>query len=165
MSLWSLLCIICVLLNQTVLVDCRCSGKTYCPPSWLAFKDNCYLLVRVEYNYHAAEQHCQSLSEKGRPAHLVSIQDEEENQFVAQYTKSVLGQERALWIGYNDIDVEGVFIWIDGSPVGYKSWATGFPAGSAYGNQDCTATYNTMWTDAWCTNPTFSMCKMQGYTF
>ena len=102
MSLWSLLCIICVLLNQTVLVDCRCSGQIYCPPSWLAFKDNCYLLARVKYNYHAAEQHCQSLSERGRPAHLVSILDEEENQFVTHYGND-------LWIGYNDLDVEGVY--------------------------------------------------------
>ena len=159
MSLWSLLCIICVLLNQTVLVDCRCSGQTYCPPSWLAFKDNCYLLVRVRYNYHAAEQHCQSLSERGRPAHLVSILDEEENQFVTHYGND-------LWIGYNDLDVEGVYTWIDGSPVGYEGWAPGFPVGDARGNQDCIVTYKrTMWKEYFCSQSMRSMCKMQGYTF
>ena len=159
MSLWSLLCIICVLLNQTVLVDCRCSGKTYCPPSWLAFKDNCYLLVRETKNYQDAEQHCQSLSERGRPAHLVSILDEEENQFVAHS-----GNE--LWIGYNDLDVEGVYTWIDGSPVGYEGWAPGFPVGDAYGNQDCIVTYkSTMWKEYYCSHIMFSMCKMKGYTF
>ncbi|XP_033627248.1 C-type mannose receptor 2-like [Asterias rubens] len=114
----------------------ECSGQTYCPRSWLAFKDNCYLLVRETKNYHAAEQHCQSLSERGRPAHLVSILDEEENQFVAQYTKTVLGQYEVLWIGFNDLDVEGVYTWKDGSPVGYESWKPGYPVGDAHGDQD-----------------------------
>ena len=160
MSLWSLLCIVCVLLNQTVLVDCRCSGQIYCPRSWLVFKDNCYLLVREAKNYDA-EQHCQSLSERGRPAHLASILDEEENQFVAHYTQSA-----EPWIGYNDLDVEGVYTWLDGSPVGYESWKPGYPVGDAYGDQDCILMNNgPVWKEYWCYGGMYSVCKIKRYTF
>ena len=31
------------------------------------------------------------------------------------------------WIGYNDIDNEGTFVWDDGSTSTYTNWADGEP--------------------------------------
>ncbi len=37
---------------------------------------------------------------------------------------------RPAWIGANDRDVEGTWMWPDASTVGYDDWAAGFPTGS-----------------------------------
>ena len=119
----------------------------------------------MKYNYQDAEQHCQSLSERGRPAHLVSILDEEENQFVAQFTEPISNKNIQLWIGYNDLEVEGVYTWIDGSPAGYESWRSSYPDKDKLGNPDCILTFEKLWKDLACSLERYSVCKMEGYSF
>lgn len=36
---------------------------------------------------------------------------------------------RSLWIGLNDVEREGTFVWSSGAPVTYTNWAPGEPAG------------------------------------
>src|SRR5262245_18751352 len=59
--------------------------------------------------------------------HLVTINDAAENQFVfAQFT-TYGGVQRALWIGLNDQDVEGTFVWASNDPSSYRNWAANEP--------------------------------------
>ncbi|KAI6660002.1 hypothetical protein LOD99_14343 [Oopsacas minuta] len=55
------------------------------------------------------------------------------------------------WIGLNDINAEGTYIWADGSDSAYRNWAPGEP--NSNGNEDCVQTFgNPKWNDLRCTN-------------
>ena len=91
---------------------------------------------------------------------MVSILSKEENEFVVGFVISRHGSNQEIWIGYNDLDVEGTYTWLDGSPGGYDSWRPGFPVGDAYGNQDCILTYQKLWKEYPCGNSQGAVCKM-----
>lgn len=92
----------------------------------------------------AAQAFAQSLG-----ANLVSIQSAAENACIinALNTKGFGG---IIWIGFNDEEQEGSFVWYDQSPVTYTNWAPGEPNNSG-GNEDCTQIYpNGQWNDLPC---------------
>ena len=54
------------------------------------------------------------------------------------------------WIGLNDIDNEGTFVWADGSGSTFRFWASGQP-NDDQDNQDCVETYGDVsWNDLPC---------------
>ena len=86
------------------------------------------LYREVPLNWTAAEAHCVTLG-----GHLASAHSMAENAILA----SLCGDEEC-WIGFNDIDVEGTWRWIDGSianfssfPGGVAPWNPGEPNGLA----------------------------------
>lgn len=62
--------------------------------------------------------------------HLVSIDDAAENEWVRANVANFGGVDRRLWIGFNDVQVEGQFVWTDGTPTGYTNWNQGEPNNS-----------------------------------
>ncbi|KAI6661354.1 hypothetical protein LOD99_10021 [Oopsacas minuta] len=55
----------------------------------------------------------------------------------------------SCWIGLNDINGEGTYIWADGSDSIYRNWAPGEP--NNLGDEDCVHTYgNPNWNDQEC---------------
>ncbi|CAG0903732.1 unnamed protein product [Cyprideis torosa] len=88
---------------------------------------------------------------------LVTIESAAENAFVF----GLLSAE--AWIGLNDIDSEGAFVWSDGSPREYTNWFDNEPDNSG-GIQDCVnmnypgdggglPAYGEKWDDADCNHP------------
>lgn len=69
---------------------------------------------------------------------LTSIHSAAENAFVNGIAATVGG---TVWIGINDIDTEGDFVWSDGSEVTYENWSNGEPNDFNQGNpgEDVTA--------------------------
>ena len=62
---------------------------------------------------------------------------------------STATQNLECWIGYNDIDTEGTFVWDDGSTSTFTNWVNGEPNQS--GDEDCVHTRsNLQWNDANC---------------
>ena len=55
--------------------------------------------------------------------HLVAINSAAEQSLLL----SLFGGTEPLWIGLTDRDVEGVFVWTNGDPLTYTSWAPGEP--------------------------------------
>ena len=78
---------------------------------------------------------------------LATVTSSEENTLL--YSLATSGT--SCWIGLNDIDVEGIFVWADGSSSSYRSWSSGQP-NNVDDNQDCVEMYNNQyWNDDGCT--------------
>ena len=77
----------------------------------------------------------------------MSIANQEEYAFVQSLHSS------AIWLGYNDIDHEGTFVWSDGSPDTFQKWYRGEP-NNAGGGEDCAYTRggksSSTWNDLGC---------------
>src|SRR5690554_3861010 len=107
-----------------------------------------YFLNTQSMSGSEAQDYAESLG-----ANLVSIQSQAENDCLLAGLNT-LGQTGTIWIGLNDEDVEGTFVWYDQSPVTYTNWAPGEPNNSG-GNEDCVQIYPTgsspgMWNDLNC---------------
>jgi hypothetical protein len=70
-------------------------------------------------------------------AHLTTVQDFAENEWIRSTWQNYQGTPHDLWIGYTDRLVEGTFAWADGSTSTYTNWDPGEPnnalAGEDYG--------------------------------
>ena len=79
-----------------------------CPPYWTQFYEGCYRVIGTRRKWQDAENDCKKLSPSGRFAHLASINDYYEQQFVtALCAESLSGYTNDVWIGASDIRVEG----------------------------------------------------------
>lgn len=92
---------------------------------------------------------------------LASIVDDGENTWLAD-TASGFGHWETWWIGFTDADVEGTFLWSDGTAPVYSKWNAGEPNNS--GDEDCTQIYvfvygwHTKWNDEKCANSQKYIC-------
>jgi uncharacterized delta-60 repeat protein len=68
--------------------------------------------------------------------HLVSVNSEAEQNFLARTFLNGLDRIRPFWIGFNDVSVEGNFVWSSGEPRIYTGWEPGEP--NNVGNTDYT---------------------------
>lgn len=85
------------------------------------------------HRYFLLEQDTWTNSEAAATAlggHLVTINDQDENDWVYDTFASYGGVQRNLWIGLNDTDQEGTFVWTSGEAVTYTNWADGEPNNS-----------------------------------
>jgi hypothetical protein len=62
----------------------------------------------------------------GADAHLVTINDQDEQNWVYD-TFRFLGYGQYFWIGLNDVAEEGTFVWTSGEPFSYDNWKPGEP--------------------------------------
>lgn len=59
--------------------------------------------------------------------HLVTINDDAENEWVRAEMLGFDGEDRRTWLGFNDAEVEGEFAWSSGETPGYTNWNGGEP--------------------------------------
>src|SRR5262245_20248589 len=59
--------------------------------------------------------------------HLVTINDQAENDWVYDTFSQFDGIPRALWLGFNDRLEEGKFVWASGEISSYTQWSQGQP--------------------------------------
>jgi len=71
-----------------------------------------------------------AISEGGQ---LLTINDQAMN----DYLLTMFPGNGKYWIGYNDIDNEGQFVWDDGSTSSYINWTDGQPSNSGSSGEDC----------------------------
>ncbi|XP_047387515.1 low affinity immunoglobulin epsilon Fc receptor isoform X4 [Sciurus carolinensis] len=116
------------------------SACNTCPEQWLHFQQKCYYFGKGAKRWVQARFTCSDL--EGR---LVSIHSQEEQDFLTKHAN-----KRGSWIGLRDLDLEGEFIWMDGSPVGYSNWNPGEPNNQDQG-EDCVMMRGSgKWNDASC---------------
>ncbi|XP_037069239.1 lectin BRA-3-like [Pollicipes pollicipes] len=128
-------------------------AATPCPNRWLANGGFCYLASTYTASWREARTACNAM---GAGSDLVSIHSNAENDVVASY----LGA-RGAWIGLNDLDSEGHFVWSDGSQLSYANWQDGQP--NNFLDQDCVNIVEDnsgQWDDNHCVEKKDFVCKM-----
>jgi hypothetical protein len=65
--------------------------------------------------------------------HLATVDDQAEHDWISAQWHNWQGTDVDLWIGLNDAAVEGTFVWVDGTPVGYTNWDQNEPNDGAGG--------------------------------
>uniref|UniRef100_A0A8C6A485 Fc epsilon receptor II n=1 Tax=Marmota marmota marmota TaxID=9994 RepID=A0A8C6A485_MARMA len=111
-----------------------------CPEGWLHFRQKCYYFGQGAKRWVQARFTCDDL--EGR---LVSIHSQEEQDFLTKRAN-----KKGSWIGLRDLDLEGEFIWMDGSPLDYSNWNLGEPNNGDQG-EDCVMMLGSgKWNDASC---------------
>ncbi|XP_045044184.2 low affinity immunoglobulin epsilon Fc receptor isoform X4 [Desmodus rotundus] len=111
-----------------------------CPEEWISFQRKCYYFGEGAKRWIQARYACNKLN--GR---LVSIHNQEEQDFLAKYVN-----KKGSWIGLRDLDIEGEFVWMDGSPLDYSNWRPGEPNNGGEG-EDCVMMLGLgQWNDAFC---------------
>lgn len=106
---------------------------------------NGHLYYAVSRNtWTGAEAEAQSLG-----GHLVTINDEDENNWVWETFAPLIGG--LLWIGLNDAEQEGTFVWSSGEPTSYFNWwcrsETDCEPNNANGAEDYVEMNNYVWND------------------
>ncbi|XP_058513860.1 low affinity immunoglobulin epsilon Fc receptor [Ochotona princeps] len=116
------------------------SSCNTCPENWISFQYKCYYFGEGSKQWVQARFACDHL--QGR---LVSIHSREEQDFLTERVSM-----RGSWIGLRDLDREGEFIWMDGSPLDYSNWSPGEPNNGGQG-EDCVMMLGSgHWNDAFC---------------
>uniref|UniRef100_A0A3Q2EEW5 Collectin-11 n=1 Tax=Cyprinodon variegatus TaxID=28743 RepID=A0A3Q2EEW5_CYPVA len=112
-----------------------------------------YLLVKEEKSYADAEAYCQA-----RGGHLAMPKDDGANALIAGYITEA-GLSR-VYIGIHDLDREGVFTYVDGSPMTtFSKWRKGEP-NDAFDDEDCSEMVASgEWTDVACHPTMFFICE------
>ncbi|XP_015711711.1 collectin-10 isoform X3 [Coturnix japonica] len=112
-----------------------------------------YYIVKEEKNYREALMHC-----KDRGGTLAMPKGEVINALLADYISSS-GLFRAF-IGINDMEKEGQFVYADSSPLqNYSNWKDGEPHDST-GHEDCVEMLSTgEWNDSECQVTIYFICE------
>ncbi|XP_028294795.1 collectin-11 isoform X2 [Gouania willdenowi] len=112
-----------------------------------------YLLVKEEKRFSDAEAYC-----RARGGHLAMPKDEDTNAAIAGYITDA-GLSR-VYIGIHDLDREGVFMYVDRSPMTtFNKWRKGEP-NNAYDDEDCAEMLaSSEWTDVACHPTMFFVCE------
>ncbi|XP_067863183.1 macrophage mannose receptor 1 [Heptranchias perlo] len=112
-------------------------GPGGCPHDWIPFGKKCFTFYGEDEVQQLTWKDARRICiEKG--GNLASIQNAKEQAFV---TMTLNGFPVNAWIGLNDINSEGKYLWTEGKGVVYTNWAKGYPTGQSYSygdhNTDC----------------------------
>ncbi|XP_070566711.1 snaclec macrovipecetin subunit beta-like [Ptychodera flava] len=125
-----------------------------CLFGWTFNNGKCYNFVNTtSKNFDGSRQQCLSAG-----AHLVTITNHTDNQFVTSLINETC-PSCVAFIGYNDIDTEGVFSW-DGGFVGeYENWS---PSNTLTDTNDCVLLDSSdgTWRETSCSQPNGFVCEM-----
>ncbi len=145
-------------------VDQDCNGYAddgaECPPTVELLTpgvvDHVYVMVDLSKKRDVARQNCQDL---GEGADLAWFETPQELAEVAAALQAA-SPGVVVWIGIQDVDSEGVYLWADGSTPAFLNWAPGQP--NNYGDvEDCcrmlpAGTFN----DTGCNDSYRGLCKV-----
>jgi hypothetical protein len=70
--------------------------------------------------WHEARRRCELMG-----GHLAIVRDEETNRFLTELVTRASRQ--GVWLGATDERAEGVWFWVDGSPMRFSAWGAGQP--------------------------------------
>ncbi len=127
-------------------IPCGCESRTYAGKEYL-------FCTEPSRTWQQAEDFC-----NGEDGHLVAVGSEDEQEWLV----SVATGGR-WWLGANDIDDEGEYVWSNGEPFDYNAW-TGPEPNNHGGGQDCAVIeygfgYMGAWNDTPCSGLFAHICE------
>uniref|UniRef100_A0A673FYY8 Galactose-specific lectin nattectin-like n=1 Tax=Sinocyclocheilus rhinocerous TaxID=307959 RepID=A0A673FYY8_9TELE len=129
-----------------------------CPNGWTHFGVKCYKYFSEPFNWITAERFCQTYD-----ANLASVHNKLDN----DHLLSLVPSYTRFWVGAQDGEQEGQWIWSDGSPFNYTSWCSGEPnnAGDTENCLELAYSSNHCWNDLTCSSLLAFVCakKMQDH--
>ena len=139
-------------------VDDDCDGTAdeggVCPCNVHHYGSAPYLVCDSTATWADAQAACWAVD-----YHLLTIDDATEGSWVDGVID--LYSTSKWWMGFNDIDSEGTWVWEDGTTVSYTNWAAGEPNDS--GGEDCGQLNryhpDTTWNDEPCTSSFRYVCE------
>ncbi|XP_031670394.1 CD209 antigen-like protein E [Oncorhynchus kisutch] len=130
-----------------------CNKYGTCPQDWIRSCCSCYYISPNEKTWDDSRKDCQA-----RGANLVIINSREEQAFIKSFNKRA-------WFGLTDIEVEGTWRWVDGTPLTTSYWNKGEP--NDLKGEDCALVDNTQkdpvvaWNDVPCNHKNGWICERQ----
>lgn len=113
-------------------LDNDCNGQVddgaACPCRSQRFGQRNYLFCEQVADWASARNLCAKVG-----YHLTSVRDASADRFLAQ-TAAGFANAR-WWMGLNDLQKEGRYVWVAGTPLSYVNWGNGEP--NNQGNEDC----------------------------
>uniref|UniRef100_A0A6Q2ZL62 C-type lectin domain-containing protein n=1 Tax=Esox lucius TaxID=8010 RepID=A0A6Q2ZL62_ESOLU len=106
-----------------------------CQPGYSLASNNvphCYKLIQEKMGWTDALNYCQKEGGTLAAAHSIN-----EYQLLLSMVKKTQDISAYAWVGLNDLDEEGKYVWTDGSNADF-SWADG-AIEQQYGEEDCVA--------------------------
>lgn len=109
-------------------------GRLYTSNGWTASRNYMFKRFSERVDHSIATQRCMNLG--GRLATDVLRHRDAARHIIAE--RYVIDQSTAPWVGYDDIQTEGSWNWIDGGSMNPNTteWGTGQPSDSG-GNENC----------------------------
>lgn len=93
-------------------------------------KGHRYKFFEHKMSWPRAKASCEAFG-----GHLVTISDQDEQDFIAKLPPKVDSANR-VWIGLSDRQSEGEWQWVTGEKMSFQNWGTGLPD-NLRNNQDC----------------------------
>uniref|UniRef100_A0AAZ3Q1K0 C-type lectin domain-containing protein n=1 Tax=Oncorhynchus tshawytscha TaxID=74940 RepID=A0AAZ3Q1K0_ONCTS len=130
-----------------------CNKYGTCPQDWIRSCCSCYYISTDEKTWDGSRKDCQV-----RGANLVIINSREEQALIKAFNKKA-------WFGLTDIEVEGTWRWVDGTPLTTSYWNKGEP--NDLQGEDCALVDNTQkdpvvaWNDVPCNLKNGWICERQ----
>ncbi|XP_036845309.1 CD209 antigen-like protein C [Oncorhynchus mykiss] len=130
-----------------------CNKYGTCPQDWIRSCCSCYYISTNEKTWDGSRNDCQA-----RGANLVIINSREEQALIKAFNKRA-------WFGLTDIEVEGTWRWVDGTPLTTSYWNKGEP--NDFEGEDCALVDNTLkdpvvaWNDVSCNRKNGWICERQ----
>ncbi|MGH0117845.1 UNVERIFIED_CONTAM: hypothetical protein FKN15_003876 [Acipenser sinensis] len=104
------LLILCCLLLAAI-ISLTVYQRGCCPEKWVQFNGKCYCFSTDTMDWNSSRDNCTSMG-----GHLVIIESEAEERFLFDTAKAQTAGNR-YWIGLTDAVTEGVWLWVDGTPL------------------------------------------------
>lgn len=122
------------------------SRPAHVPADAKEFGGHYYKLFEEKMTWHEAKTQCDGVG-----GHLVTISNQQENDYVA-----LLTPRKDAWIGLTDEEREGTWVWVTGEPLTFTFWRAGNP--DNLGGAEHWA--DVMWGHGWKWNDSGKSAKM-----
>ncbi|XP_078665634.1 tetranectin-like protein [Branchiostoma floridae x Branchiostoma belcheri] len=131
---------------------CVNTGGSFKCDDCTMFDGKCFTVSDTSVTFAEAEMMC-----AGGGGTVVIVKDQHVQDFLVQLL-SVPNKD--VWIGLTDRDLEGQFVWADGTQLAYNAWAPGEPNGDA--TKNCVHLWtlaNFRWDDMSCGSSNYYICQ------